>query len=277
MVEKRSKKDSKLIVFVNGYTYGCFPLKPYWTEKGDQFLNRSATFFGGDNTFYFVNGEGRWYSFAHNRFQQGRKFVLDNSVELLPLFSSKVEVNFVSHSMGAAFAEGMILELSKLKIPIRNVVHFSVADAQKIEIPKETLHIKRIQLSVSGDKTLRKANPFTPSKKYRIPQVKFYGHLKTNVHQLHPEVLPKDQLKWDFHYDTKTYGYVWDAVKILEQNSFRFCKVEKSSESRFLLPSQKVTLYQLEFPKSDIKFKHIYHQEKLYSLINSNEMLYKIV
>ncbi|MGV3631912.1 MAG: hypothetical protein ACO1O6_11945 [Bacteroidota bacterium] len=203
-----------LLVFVNGYTRGCEPLKPYWTEKGTQFPDAAALWFDIPE-LYFVNGEGRWYSTAESRFRNGWQY----AEAQMHTFKGYREICFVSHSMGAAFAEGMAFCLMQQGLKVSRIVHFSVADAESLRIPSETLSINRIQLEMQGDRTLQWKNRFKWKPSRMIPGVNHYGLLKTDIRSMHPQVSSQDQQKWDFHYDTKTFGVIWDYVRELEKIS----------------------------------------------------------
>ena len=50
-----------------------------------------------------------------------------------------------------------------------------------------------------------------------IAGVDHYGLLQTDVRTMHPDVSPKDQQNWDFHYDTKTFAVVWEYIRLLQE------------------------------------------------------------
>jgi hypothetical protein len=208
----------KRIFFVNGYTRGCKPLEPYWTEKGTQFLEAAKNYFGGTCVSDFVNGEGPWYSRANARFKKGQAYArqfLETNPTMAPHDGT---LCFVTHSMGAAFAEGMIAVLVKAGFTIEKIVHFAPADATNLSIPLATRSLSRVQLNLVGDKTLSNIkHPFTHFLSFHIEAVHLYGMACTDVKMLHPSVSPKDQRNWDFHYDTKTFAYVWTYLQRLEE------------------------------------------------------------
>lgn len=205
--------EKTLLIFVNGYTRGCQPLKPYWTEKGPQFLDAASTYFGNLPDLYFVNGEGPWYSSAAMRFRKGYRFASENRVK----FQGYDRLYLVGHSMGCAFAEGMALCLVELGFNVGEIVHFSAADAESIRIPAETASVTRVQLEMQGDRTLQRKNRLKWKPTRMISGVNHYGLLQTDVRAMHPQVSPQHQQKWDFHYDTKTFGVVWEYIRVLKE------------------------------------------------------------
>ncbi len=258
------QKISKIIFFVNGYTKNCRPLLPYWTEKGSQFLDAANQYFGGNCEFEFVNGEGPWYSSAKFRSNKGKLFANSFIPELKEKLSEKAEIYFVTHSMGSAFSEGMISRFMNADLPVKKVVHLSVADAENIKIADNSLKIQRLQVSISGDKTTRfYANPFAYFKFYKIPAVTIYGEILSNVETFHPTVSKKDQNKWNFHYDTKTFAYVWKYITVLEEIK----SINQVSDEILL-------------PKSEYLFKKIHFNKNYYCLdinsVTTSHLRYKL-
>lgn len=220
---------NSLVIFVNGYTRGCRPLKPYWMEKGTQFLDGAVAYFGNSPGFYFVNGRGPWYSTAKMRFRAGSSYAASRLEE----FRSYDRICFVAHSMGCAFAEGMVSVLHEKGFSVAEIVHLSVADARSIKIPAETKYIPRIQLEMQGDRTLTRKRRLGSGPQVSVPGVNAYGLVLTDVYRMHPRVSPKDQQKWDFHYDTKTYGIVWDYIRELKA-----LHLEKSTDGIYRLSNK---------------------------------------
>jgi hypothetical protein len=258
------QKISKIIFFVNGYTKNCKPLRPYWTEKGDQFLDATNQYFGGNCEFEFVNGEGPWFSSASYRTKRGESLANSIILDLKGKLAENAEICLVSHSMGSAFSEGMISCFKSNNLNVKKVIHLSVADAKNIKINEHTQKIECIQVGITGDKTTRFfANPFAYFRHYKIPAVKLYGEILSKVETFHPEVSKIDQKKWDFHYDTKTFAYIWEYIKVLEEINFKSQKMEKE----LILPSNKFL------------FKTIFYQNNYYHLeissITNSELRYK--
>jgi RHS repeat-associated protein len=218
--------DGRLIIFVNGFTYGCEPHRPYWTEKGDQFIDAASSYFHDYNSKLFLNGESFPLYGAARRQTMGQEYVRSN----LQIFKDAVargeSINIVSHSMGAAFSEGMIEELANNGITVDKVVHFSAADASDIKIASNTLGTERIQLTMTGDMTLDDSDPFTAPEARKIPGVDIFGIVKFDVDKMHPNASVTSRNEWDSHYDTKTYGAAFDYVRDLENVSLNHIKTE---------------------------------------------------
>jgi hypothetical protein len=212
------QKSSKLIFFVNGYTYKCKPFQAYWTEKGNQFIEAALNYFGTDSSTYYVNGESYWFSGANFRSKKGVNFAKQILNEIKEKLDENGKLFFVTHSMGSAFAEGMISVFLEQNIQVEKVIHFSVADAKNIKLTKISENIKRIQIGISDDFTARFiGNPMSLFKYYKIPKVKIYGEILSDINRFHKNVSEKDRKKWNFHYDTKTFAYIWDYVQKLEE------------------------------------------------------------
>lgn len=228
--------EKSLLIFVNGYTRGCQPLKPYWTEKGLQFLDAAAAYFGASPDFEFVTGQGPWYSSAAMRMRKGYRFASENRVK----FQNYDRLFLVGHSMGCAFAEGMALYFTQHRLQVCEIVHLSAADAESIRIPPETASIPRVQLEMQGDRTLIRKNKFKWKSERMISGVSHYGLLQTDVKRMHPQVSPKDHDRWDFHYDTKTFGVVWEYIRILKD-----MKPVRNADGTLVLPESDLVF--LEF------------------------------
>ena len=242
--------DGRLIIFVNGYTgsydvenamkigmafgqngpYTAFKLvkqcsayKPYWTEKGDGYLKAASNYFDNDKNFQFVNGEGPALSTANDRQAAGRAFMTaERILEFKNALSAGESINFVSHSMGSAFSEGMIEEMMKdetLRAAMERgkIVHFSAADASDIKISSNSSSLKRIQISTTNDNTLDMADPLTHDTDRIIKGVTSFGLVNWDINKIHP-----GHSKWDSHYDTKTFDYSFNWVKDLERINTKF-------------------------------------------------------
>lgn len=207
-------ETKKLILFVNGYTLGCKPLKPYWTEHGAQFLDAANDFFGGTCTHFFLNGEGAWYSSA-----KGRKNLAIRELKNAALLSAirrHEEIFIVTHSMGAAYAEGLLEIHDSLHLKTKLIVHFSPSDAHRLLISDKG-KIKRLQMTLKGDRTLNRRNFFVNEEKRKIAGVSVFLFANPDLRKLHPKVGEHDIKKWDSHYDTKTFAYVWEMIRFMDQ------------------------------------------------------------
>jgi RHS repeat-associated protein len=142
------------VIFVNGLTNIMgIPIMPrgqaYW---GPGTVSSFTKLFNGrDNadkeTTEFVNGEfvdsngnsdGSWESTAGQRYKSGRDWAIENYNEIIRKFEAEKEtnpaatLNIVSHSQGAAFAEGIasvISEKSNGAYQVNTSVHLQPSSA----------------------------------------------------------------------------------------------------------------------------------------------------
>ena len=249
------KDDNGLYtIFVNGYIYGSpnytivtnrfsgetytfnddiVPGKPYWSGFNRSDFTSEAHAYFGDYFEKFVNGTGsNMLSTASSRQQAGREKGKIIAIELINEIKSLnnddnekndvTELNFVTHSMGAAFAEGMIEEFMKhpeLASLLKNgqVVHLSACDGDNILISKNSQDLKRTQLNFKYDKTLWWADKGARNTGgYYIEGVQKMGVVNETVKSLHPNVNEKT---FDPHYDSKTWGKAWNYVRALDSTS----------------------------------------------------------
>lgn len=210
--------DGRLIIFVNGYTdgpgfLGCKPYAAYWkndNEKGDgEFVDRASDHFGGDKNYTFENGNNTAGSSAATRQKAGYLQVMNNTKVYKEMIDKALangeEIHFVTHSMGAAYAEGMIDALTELGYKVKDVIHFSPADPSWVDISGAP-DVERTQISVTGDLTLSLKD--APSPNTPIPGIKNYAVVDWSVEKYHPKY--KSWRPWDAHFDTKRkLGWDW--------------------------------------------------------------------
>jgi hypothetical protein len=217
-----------MILFINGFILGCEPLRPYWSSSRkdpDEFINAAKAFFNDNHVEAesFINGSGDWFgSKAWSRQSYGRKL----GKEILPMINAFLEpgetIKIVSHSMGAATAEGIIETFTSGGLKIEKVVHFAPANANKIRIAEETKTIERLQINATGDLVIERfADPFSKEDALRIPGIKRYGKVKWDpwkLHTGHMNYLKDRNLPFDLdsHFDLKTYAFVFDWASDLE-------------------------------------------------------------
>jgi hypothetical protein len=164
-----------LIIFVNGY-YNTRSdlsnpgvLREYWEDKQyEDFKNLSATYFKTRlNQQIFINGADTAFSSGTKRFNNGYNFAKDrltnNKSNLWEeMMTDKDKDNHftrpiivISHSMGGAYAEGMLSFFNKMKLNIIKVIHFSPADINgfKLSYPEITF-----QIDINPDPVLKYKN-----------------------------------------------------------------------------------------------------------------------
>lgn len=217
-----------MILFVNGYILGCEPFRPYWSSSRkdpDEYIKAAKHYFGDDHVVQesFINGSGDWFgSKAWSRQSYGRKLGLEMIPSLRKILTIGETIKIVSHSMGAASAEGIIETLVEHGFRIEKIVHFAPANAKGIKIPEITKHLDRVQLNASGDLVIERfADPFSKEDDLRIPGIKCYGKVKWDPWKYHPghmSYLKDRKLPFDLdaHFDLKTYGFVFDWLRDLE-------------------------------------------------------------
>ena len=218
-------------IFVNGYIYGKKPgpvddLTPgyqYWRSSDsdpNEFIKAAHQYFG-DGKHMFINGTGdNMLSMAQTRKIYGNYIGEKIAIQLLKKLKAAPdeinEINFVSHSMGAAVTEGIIEvlmtypELAEL-IKKGEVVHFSPCDADNISISDNSLEVERTQINYTQDQTLAYADADAiKTGGYKISGVDNFGVVQSDVTKMHPRYNGDD---WDFHFDSKTYKRAWEFVK----------------------------------------------------------------
>jgi hypothetical protein len=216
-----------MIIFVNGYTLGCQPFRPYWSSStnSNEFIEAACAYFRDSaiNEGSFVNGSGKWFgSRASLRYEAGKKYAFDKLETYKTLLSPNEKLNFVSHSMGAAFAEGMIEVFCQNNLPIGKIVHFAPAHARKIKVFTDNQRLFRIQVNASEDTILEHfSDPFIRGKKLMIPGVQLFGKVHWNPWTYHPKHMAyvqkmKRKHQQHPHFDLKTYAFVFDWLRDLE-------------------------------------------------------------
>lgn len=217
-----------MILFVNGYTLGCEPLRPYWSSSRkdpDEFIDAAKRYFRDEHvsSASFINGSGDWFgSKAWSRQSYGRKLGINIAVSIREQLVKGETIKIVSHSMGAATAEGIIETFRSLLLPIEKVIHFCPSNANRIHIHPTTSDVERIQINATGDRVIEHfADPFSDETELVIPGVSRYGKVKWDPWKLHPKHIAylKDRnlpFDLDAHFDLKTYAFVFQWVEDLE-------------------------------------------------------------
>lgn len=166
------KTAPPLIIFVNGY-YNTRSnlsnpgvLKEYWEdEKHEDFKNLSAIYFKTRlNQQIFINGADTALSSGTKRFNNGYNFAKDRLTNTKSnlweeVMTDKDEDNHftrpiivISHSMGGAYAEGMLSFFNKMKLNVIKVIHFSPADVNNF---KPTNPNVTYQIDINPDPVLK--------------------------------------------------------------------------------------------------------------------------
>ena len=126
--------DGRRIIFVNGFLGFGSPTggATYWGGKNSKFVKGAQSFYG-DNDVRFTNISHGKYSSVKSRMQAGRAWVKDNYADLTKgLSKDSDDFKFVTHSMGAAFAEGAIEYLKEEGWNVTQVAHLEAYQADDI-------------------------------------------------------------------------------------------------------------------------------------------------
>ncbi len=127
-----SDPTGEVIIFVNGYIgMGSPPAgEKYWNGKKSEFVYGATSYFN-DTDCVFLPVNYHWYNSASNRFDMGYKYAKDNFMEIISSKSNSIK--FVSHSMGAAFAEGMAKYFLEQSLDVKSIVHINAFQAKYID------------------------------------------------------------------------------------------------------------------------------------------------
>lgn len=210
--------DGNVVIFVNGYyntrkgavigkiiesLIGDKGGRSYW---GQGFINNAVSYFN-DRDIMFVDGRGAFNSSGESRFNAGYKYAQEHYSNILSHLEQGEKVNVVSHSMGSAYAEGIIQYLLEQGVSMGQIIHFSPADPADFSAS----HPNTLQLNINNDIVLSYKNALSGD---IINGVSRYGLVKTS------RSFVSDIL--NSHADTKYDGNVWNYVKAL--NSMRMQK-----------------------------------------------------
>jgi|GEM_PF-2260296 len=209
--------DGRKIIFVNGFYHtggsGDSPVpdryvgtsggRGYW---GASFISGAKTFFNDNNTG-FVDGRGAWSSTGEERYNAGYAYAKANFSTITEGMVEGETVKIVSHSMGAAYAEGMIQYLQEQNVAVEQVVHLSAADPSGFSANSPNT----LQLNLENDIVLGYKNF---DEYCMIEGVARFGEVNTE------RGLFAD---WGgSHADTKFSGDVWNMVGDLSSIQMNF-------------------------------------------------------
>jgi len=250
--------DGNFIIFINGFRGGVVAIgddaspagEAYWGTLG--FVDAAQDYFNDFSGNVFLDGsEGQLgLSKASDRRVIGHAAGVAIAAQIkatLAALGEKETIKILTHSMGAAYAEGFIDALIEEGIKpeqIEKVVHLSAADAADITISEKSKSIKRVQMGVDQDYTLfrhrakddprtwaLKADPYTEGKDRMIPDVNIYGEInvdgKTMLNYrkyLSDEEAKVEEEDYDYHAYTKWKPEVFDALYELEHSTKNYQK-----------------------------------------------------
>ncbi len=129
--------DGRKIIFVNGKIGAGSPEAgfPYWgaTPNNEGFFIRGAKRFFGDNNIKVLVADYGWLSSANTRFNAGYNYAKNNFELLINDMGEGETFKFVTHSMGAAFAEGMAQYFVEQNRDVSAIVHINAHQAKDIQ------------------------------------------------------------------------------------------------------------------------------------------------
>lgn len=198
--EREWKKIKKEIALKS---IGIYPGRRYW---GADFINAANNYFSASASL-FVDGTAKWNSTGKYRFKAGAAFAEREYTNILSLLTGSDgamgSLCFLGHSMGCAYAAGMISFLEGKGVSISKVVMFSPADPHDFELNTTA---PTLQLSICNDVALAYKNSLFKSS--HIKGVQRSGVVKTN------RSLTDDFLH--SHLDTKVNPKVFEYLYDLE-------------------------------------------------------------
>lgn len=197
-------QQKSIIFFVNGFwgkqkispcqcnlecywQYDSIQLKPrnnwnYNQVQAELFFQESYQYFNTKQVYFVDGGNFTPFTKAKKRRKKGTQFI-DNQLDAI-IKESKIDtsfsINFVTHSMGGAYAEGMIEALLKKGFKVGEVLHLSPSEAADIRTFKnKNGPSKRIQVISQSDATVRQVNRWHRYKKdnliHSIPNIDYFA------------------------------------------------------------------------------------------------------
>ncbi|MCI2082788.1 MAG: hypothetical protein LKK19_03530 [Bacteroidales bacterium] len=123
-----------MIVFVNGLLAFGSPIggKAYW---GKGFVTDALEYFGDGEEPFFTNVGYDMFSVALKRILDGNLYACQSQCNAL--LHAKLPLRFVSHSMGGAFACGMMEALANRGIDMDAAVFINTFQPEKCEVPQD--------------------------------------------------------------------------------------------------------------------------------------------
>lgn len=137
--------DGRKVVFVNGYLGFGSPKggTTYWNGSNSSFVKGAQSTFEDYATPYFTNYDYNYLESASvSRESQGYQYAKQNYDALTKGMKPGVDkFNFVSHSMGGAFSEGMIKYMAEQGWETENAVFLNTWEPAQIKDKEENTRI----------------------------------------------------------------------------------------------------------------------------------------
>lgn len=153
--------DGQRVFFVNGYyntgrlasIAGTRAGRTYWGgtryEKAAQDYFKDYSTITNDN---FIDGRGKWSSSGRDRYNAGYEYAKANFEKLTAGMVEGETIKMVTHSMGGAYAEGMIKYFEENgTYKVEKVLHLSMADPSEVNM---STNPTTVQLNHKNDAVL---------------------------------------------------------------------------------------------------------------------------
>ncbi len=191
--------EGKRIIFVNGYLGFGSPEggSAYFGGEYSGFVQGAKNYFG-DNDAYFTNIEYGKLSTVKSRQKAGKKWAKENYDQLVQgLDQDKDDFKFVTHSMGAAFGEGVIRYLKQMGWNVSQTVHFNAFQAADIEASTDPPYYGTVYNTTIGTFVVdyQTSNDWVINE---VPFVRTPGDIKNATVKIREE----SDTKWDARHRT---------------------------------------------------------------------------
>ena len=186
--------DGNKIFFVNGYKGFGSPEggQKYWNNSFVSRAKKTLT----DNSVQFIDVNHSLLSSVNSRYNKGYQYVSEHIKEITQDIKKGETISFVSHSMGAAYSEGMAQALMDNGYNVRLMVHIAPYQAAKISTIGEYASILTIDFQTVGDPVI---------------SVIFPGSIKGADKIIKQQ--PKSKSKNTYHREIIDNPYSWTAIK----------------------------------------------------------------
>ena len=154
--------DGNKIVFVNGKIgFGSPPAgEQYWNGRKSSFV-QGAIKYWNDKEIFFTDKDYKPLSSAKSRISAGYRYAEDNIKKIVSGLKQGETFKFVTHSMGAAFAEGIASYLIGHGYSVEEIVHINPFQAADITT-NASPNVKTVDYQNSDDWVINKT-PFVSS------------------------------------------------------------------------------------------------------------------
>jgi len=153
-----------MIVFVNGNTIKAFGGpgvggEKYWKRNSGslRFIKKAQQVFN-DNNVSFPDIRYKWNSSAKKRRKDGYNYAKEHYADLTEGLRENEPIRFITHSMGAAFAEGMADYFLEVGLTVDALIHFEPFQAASIESNGRNPNILTIDFQDNNDRVIQFIN-----------------------------------------------------------------------------------------------------------------------